>query len=159
MEDLRAIFGDLGYSGVRTLLNSGNVVFDAHTARPAELAARICDAIADRLGVRLAVVVLTAGEIERVEAGNPLSDLAENPSRMIVAFLAEPGDLARLLPMLQTDWTPEAVALGERVAYLWCPGGVVASSLVKALGRELGGAVTSRNWTTVARIAEAMKRD
>ena len=30
MEDLRALMGGLGYGDVRTLLNSGNVVFSAN---------------------------------------------------------------------------------------------------------------------------------
>ena len=49
-------------------------------------------------------------------------------------------------------WVPEALAIGARVAYLWCPEGVLASRLWKAVGRVLGDAVTTRNWATVTKL-------
>ena len=159
MADLRAVIGGLGYTDVRTLLNSGNVVFDAPATAPGDLAARIRDVLADRLGLRTAVIVLSTAEIVEVLGGNPLSGLAEDPSRMLVAFLAATADRGRWQVLLQTDWTPEAVGLGEHVAYLWCPMGVAASPLVQAIGREFGDAVTMRNWATVAKIGALMTQD
>ena len=47
----------------------------------------------------------------------------------MVAVLANPADRTRLEPLLARDWAPEALALGVRVAYLWCPQGVIASRL------------------------------
>lgn len=41
MADLRALVEDLGYGDVRTLLNSGNVVFTSARRPPAKAAARI----------------------------------------------------------------------------------------------------------------------
>jgi len=159
MADLRAIIGGLGYADVRTLLNSGNVVFAAPNTASGDLAARIRDVLADRLELRTTVIVLSAAEIADVLAKNPLSGLADDPSRMLVAFLAATADRARWQVLLQTDWTPEAVGLGERVAYLWCPMGVAASPLVQAIGRESGDAVTMRNWATVAKIGALMTQD
>lgn len=154
MADLRAVFGRLGFTDVRTLLNSGNVVFFAPTAPPAELAARIRERLADELGLHTDVIVVSAAGIADVVAANPLPVSGADASRMLVAFLAEAADRARLRPLLQRDWAPEALALGEDAAYLWCPGGVAASRLVKALEREAAGAVTMRNWATVVRIRE-----
>jgi len=50
------------------------------------------------------------------------------------------------------DWAPEVLAVGARVAYLWCPAGVLASRLPEAIGRALGDAVTTRNWATVLKL-------
>lgn len=159
MADLRRVIGRLGYTGVRTLLNSGNVVFDAAVAPPADLAACIGDAMADEFGLRPAVIVVTAAEIADVLDGNPLSAVASDPSRMLVTFLATPDGSESLRPLLRQDWKPEALALGEHVAYLWCPGGVAASPLVQAVARESGDAGTMRNWATVARIGAVATSD
>ncbi|MFL7807120.1 MAG: hypothetical protein AB8I80_00745, partial [Anaerolineae bacterium] len=70
----------------------------------------------------------------------------------IVAFLRDPADRAELEPLLGEDWHPEALALGTRVAYLWCPDGVRASRLTGAVDRALGDAVTTRNWATVRKL-------
>lgn len=159
MVDLRQILSELGFTGVRTLLNSGNVVFDARAAHAVDLAARICEAVSGRLGLRLRVVVADEAEIDAALKDDPLAFQATDPSRSLVAFLAEPSDSSRLATLAARDWSPEAFALGSGVAYLWCPNGVSDSPLAIALGRELGDAVTVRNVGTVAKIAAMMATD
>ena len=152
MADLRAMVADLGYGDVRTLLNSGNLVYSAPGAAPDEVAARIEARLAARLGVAARVTTLTAAELDEAVASNPLLDVVDNPARLLVAFLAHPADRRRLAPLMDDDWAPEALALGTRVAYLWCPEGVLASSALGAVGRALGDAVTSRTWATVLKL-------
>ena len=152
MADLRALVEDLGYGGVRTVLNSGNVVFSAPGTSAADAAAGIQAAVAQRLGVSCRVVALTAAELAAVVAGNPLAAVADNPSRLFVAVLADPADRALLEPLAGQDWAPEVLAVGARAAYLWCPAGMAASRLADAVGRALGDGVTTRNWATVAKL-------
>ena len=152
MADLRALVESLGYGDVRTLLNSGNVVFTANGAAPGESAARIEEGLAKRIGVPARVIVLTAKELAAAVAGNPLAAVATDPSRLLVAVLATPADRRRLEPLATQDWSPEVLALGTRVAYTWCPEGLLASRLPEAVGRALGDAVTTRNWATMTKL-------
>jgi uncharacterized protein (DUF1697 family) len=152
MADLRALVAELGYGDVRTLLNSGNVVYRAPGVLPGEAAERIEEAIRSRLGITSRVIVLTGADIAAAVAGNPLGDVADNPSRLFVAILRDPADRARLEPLAERDWGREVLALGERVAYLWCPDGSTGSQLPEAVGRVLGDAATTRNWATLTRL-------
>jgi uncharacterized protein (DUF1697 family) len=152
MADLRALVEDLGYGEVRTLLNSGNVVFTTARAAPGNAAARIEKALASKLGVAARVLVLTAEELARAVAANTLQEIGDNPSRLLVAVLNNQADLAKLEPLREQDWTPEVLALGPHVAYLWCPEGVLASRLAEAVNRVLGDAVTMRNWATLVKL-------
>lgn len=152
MADLRALVEDLGYGDVRTLLNSGNVVFTVSDAAPGDAAARIEEALVTWLGIAARVTVLTAAELAAVVADNPLLEVADDPSRLLVAVLAHPADQSRLEPLMERDWGPEILAIGARVAYLWCPDWVLASRLLEAVGRVLGDAVTTRNWATVTKL-------
>jgi len=152
MADLRALLTDLGYADVRTLLNSGNVVFAAGSLQTKDIAAAIEQGLVDRLGVDVRVTVLRAAELADIVRGNPLLELAVDPSRLQVAFPATRADLARLEPLAAQDWSPEAFALGSGSAFLWCPDGVIASRLAKAVDRLMGDAVTSRNWATVLKL-------
>ena len=154
MADLRTLVGKLGYGDVRTLLNSGNIVFTGPSGPPGGVAARIEAALAKRLGVAARVTVLTAAEFAAAAAGNPLVELAPNPSRLLIAVLARPADRSRLIPLAKQDWAPEALAIGARVAYLWCPDGIIVSRVAKAVGRVLGDAVTMRNWATCTKLIE-----
>src|SRR5262249_28333604 len=152
MADLRALVEALGYTDVRTLLNSGNVVFTTPAAAADDAAARIEEALATRLGISARVTVLTAAELATAVADNPLLEIANDPTRLLVAFLTKATDGRRLKPLLEDDWNPEVLAIGTRVAYLWCPEGILAGRLPEAVGRVLGDAVTTRNWATVTKL-------
>jgi uncharacterized protein (DUF1697 family) len=152
MAELRQLVEGLGCRDVRTLLNSGNVVFRAPRLSPAQAAARIESALVTRLGIASRVTVIRSAELDRVVAQDPLSQAADDPSRYLVAFLRDPADRAKLLPLAKQNWGREKLALGERVAYLWCPSGVIAGRLFGALDKALGDGVTTRNWTTVLKL-------
>jgi uncharacterized protein (DUF1697 family) len=92
MANLRALVEDLGYNDVRTLLNSGNVVFAAPDLARADAAARIEAALTARLGVSARVTLLAAAELAAAVRDNPLLDVAGDPSRLLVAFLTDPAD-------------------------------------------------------------------
>lgn len=152
MAELRALVEALGCRDVRTLLNSGNVVFTATGTTPARLAEEIHTALVAHCGVAARVTVLDAAALATAVADNPLLDVSDNPSRLLVAVLSEPKDRVRLEPLLQQDWAPEALALGTRVAYLWIPQGVIDSRLAQTVARVLGDSVTSRNWATMTKL-------
>ena len=159
MADLRALVEGLGYRDVSTLLNSGNVVFTGEGALLDGTADRIQGAIASRLGITSRVTVLSSAEMSGVVTGNPLLDVGDNHSRLLVAFLSERKDVKRLEPLMKEDWAPEALALGERVAYLWCPDGLLASRLPETIGRLLKDAVTTRTWATVLKLQAMIDRE
>lgn len=152
MADLRRMVAGLGFDDVRTLLASGNVVFSHPGIEPAVAGRRIEEGLATRLGVPARVTVLTAGELATAVAENPLVDLADNPSRLLVAVLSKAADREDLEPLTRGDWSPEAFAVGRRVAYLWCPESILASPLSKAVNRALGDRLTARNWATTLKV-------
>lgn len=152
MADLRSLVENLGYRDVRTVLNSGNIVFTVPPGARDDAAIRIEHALASRLGITARVTVLTAAELTAAMGANPLGDIADNPSRLLVFVLTNPPDRSKLKPLLEQTWTPEAIAVGRRVAYLWCPAGILESPLAAAVGKTLGDAVTARNWATMAKL-------
>lgn len=152
MGDLRAVVESLGYVDVRTLLNSGNVVFTVPSGVRGEHDARIETAIARRLRVSTRVTVLTGAELAAAIADNPLLDVATDPSRLLVAVLRQAAHRARLEPLAKQDWAPDEFAIGRRVAYLWCPNGMIQSPLAQSVNRALGDAVTTRNWATMVKL-------
>jgi len=152
MADLRALVGDLGYADVRSLLNSGNVVFSVPGSARGDPAARIEKGMTERLGISARVTVLTVEELAAVVADNPLSKVAHHPSRLFVTVLFDTADRKRLLPLARQEWAPDVFAVGGRAAYLWCPKGMMDSRLVAAVNRLLGDAATTRNWATMTKL-------
>jgi uncharacterized protein (DUF1697 family) len=95
MSDLRQLVSDLGHTNVRTLLNSGNVLFQS----PRSFRAR--------------------GQKE--------------------------------------EWSPDALAITSRAAYLWCSAGVLDSKVSQAFARNAGAGLTTRNWGTVLKLQAAVQ--
>jgi uncharacterized protein (DUF1697 family) len=158
MEDLRRVFRDLGFEDVCTLLNSGNVVFSAATRRRGEVLARIEESLASRLGLTVPVVVLTASEVAKAVRDNPFARRATNPSHLLVVVPLVPSGMARLRPLQQERWSPEAIGIGARAAYLWCARGVAKSPLWAAVERTLGRAGTARNISTMTKLMALVER-
>ncbi len=152
MADLRALLERLGAHDPQTLLNSGNAVFAAGSCKAEALAGEIERAIANELAVSCRVTVLTRVELDAIVADNALLARAHEPARLLVAVPRTLADLERLAPLAQEDWGTEALAVGRRAAYLWCAEGILASRLATAVERTLRDAVTSRNWTTIAKL-------
>ena len=152
MADLRALVEGLGYRDVRTLLNSGNVVFGAPARARGDAARRIEEALARTLGVTARVQVVSADDVAAVVAGDPLAGAARDPSRYVVTFVSDPAALARVGPLAARDWSPDAVHLGSGVAYTWCERGLLQSDAMAAVAKALGDAGTSRNWATVLKL-------
>lgn len=150
--ELRVMMADLGYRDVRTLLNSGNIIFTVPPKTKADPATCIEQALASRLGVSARVTVLSAAELAATIADNPLGEIADNSSRLLVFVLTHPPDRSKLLHLTEQKWAPEAIAIGRRAAYLWCPAGIIDSALAAAISRILGDAVTSRNWATMTKL-------
>ena len=88
MADLRKVLSDMGYSDVRTLLNSGNVVFDCNAADAADCAARIEEALVLKLGVPAKVTVIEATQLAEIVNENSLQNVADDHSRLLVASIS-----------------------------------------------------------------------
>src|SRR5580704_9562642 len=139
MADLRELIVSLGYKDVKTLLNSGNVVFSG--PKPSE--SRIEAAFTKRFGFssRITIIIIGATDLSAVVTDNPLQEIPD-PSRFLVAFLKTPAHREQLLSIAKADWHPESFALGQRVAYMWCPDGILASRLAEAVNKILKDSVT-----------------
>jgi uncharacterized protein (DUF1697 family) len=149
MDDLRACFEQLGHTNVRTLLRSGNVVFDAEGAVNPE---SLQSAIASATGVSAGVVVVDGARFRQIVAENPLAAISTDPSRALVYFLdAAPDDTGAGRPS-DEDLLPERLAFGPHAIYQWCPEGISKSRVPPKFFSGLGTTATGRNLRTVEKL-------
>ena len=90
MEDLREVFESLGYDGVRTVLASGNVVFETRKTAVGTLTRRIEDTLEQAFGYRITVVVRPHASRRRASSG--FSSM--KPKTRTAAALRRPGPAA-----------------------------------------------------------------
>jgi uncharacterized protein (DUF1697 family) len=154
MPHLREALEEAGFEHVRTYVQSGNVVLSSKS-KPTETARKVERLIRDRFGLDIAVVVRTRAELARVVEKNPLGDLAGDPKRYQVSFLAEKLDRGTEQELAAAAVDEEQIVFGGREVYAWHPAGVARSKLWAALaGKKLGVDATARNWTTVTKLLE-----
>lgn len=160
MADLRALLEGLGCEGVSTLLNSGNAVFRAARATPAQLATRIAAAIEAEMGFEVPVIVKSASDLAAIEAENVLADGAADLTRLLVAFVQDPKELAGLAAVESFVEAPERFLIGRQAAFLDCARGILESRAAVALLERTGkgaATVTTRNWATVLKILDRVR--
>jgi len=158
MADLREIATSQGHTGVATYIQSGNLVFTSPEAGTATLADALQQEIASRLGVKPAVVVLSAAELSQAIAGNPFPD-EPNPKFVHAVFRRDEytdADLAAIEAARQRAGgklgRDEAVVPG-RTLYLHTPDGFGRSELAAQLSRPIAQVSgTARNWATVMKL-------
>jgi uncharacterized protein (DUF1697 family) len=156
MADLRALLGDLGYTRVVTLLNSGNVVFSGDAQPATRHGERIRAAVARKLGVDALVIVKSRKAIAGMLAENGLLEVATDHSRLLVALTADARELARVGGLARQAWGDERLQVGKHAAYLWCARGILESKVATALLKGLEGGGTTRNWATLGKIHALM---
>jgi uncharacterized protein (DUF1697 family) len=152
MADLCKLIDSLGFADVRSVLNSGNLVFAGPPLACAELAGTIEESLVLKLGVAARVIVLASDELATIIDENPLLAVASDPTRLLAFVLSDPAMRELVAPLCRQDWEGEQLAVGARAAYVWCPQGVQGSAAALALGKQLGDATTSRNWSTMLRL-------
>jgi uncharacterized protein (DUF1697 family) len=152
MPELRTLLTDAGFDDVRTYVQSGNIVLSSN-ASPEELARECQGRIAERFGLEIDVVARTRDELAEVVRRNPLGEVAVNPKRYQVSFLATELDPEVTRKLAGLAVSPERFVAIGRELYAWHPDGVARSRLWAQLaGRGLGVAATARNWTTVTTL-------
>jgi len=153
MAELRAMAEAMGLERVATVLQSGNLVFNA--APDAALEARLERQIEQRFAIKSAVIVRSSRAWAGIIAENPFGEAAaEDPSHLLVMLLkTAPLDAGehRLQAAIKGR---ETVRVIGQTAYLVYPDGVGDSKLTTAvIERHLGAQGTARNWNTVEKLA------
>jgi uncharacterized protein (DUF1697 family) len=149
MTELRAHFASLGFHNVRTLIQSGNVVFEsAHAPSAHQLETTVEEhfAIASRISLR------TPQELQNVVAKVP-GTMSET-ARLYVGFFAEKPAASDVVHLDHERFLPEEFSVVGEEVYMHLPEGMAQTKLPDYLNRRLKAPITFRNWNTVNRLVE-----
>lgn len=157
MAPLREMAADLGYERARTLVATGNLVFEAAQQPLADMENALESAFERRFGRAVAIIVRDAEAWRRLAAANPFE--AESrlyPDRVGVRVMRSPitAQAANSLrPFIGEGEAMEVVDGDPWFVFGREPG---KSKLLSAIGRKPIGVGTARNWNTVRRLAEML---
>lgn len=153
MPQLQRAFESAGFGNVRTVLASGNVVFDARTASNAALQRKAERAMDAHLERSFLTIVRPVRDLERMLEDDPYAGFKlPAAAKRVVTFLREP---ARPIELPITLEGARIVAMDELhvfTAYAPQPGNPVFMNLIE---RTFGKDITTRTWDTVTKCARA----
>lgn len=161
MQELKAMFEELGYGHVRTYIQSGNVVFSSEEISASLLEKVIGERIIESFGFEVDVIVRRLEELEAIIAGNPFTIVEQDDyKRLYVSFLStEPSAeaLEKLRPY--EDGADKLCVVGKELYTLY-EVSISKSPLFKIpLDKVLGTSLTARNWNTINKLAALGRAD
>ena len=149
--DLKAAFEAMGFANVKTLLASGNVLFDTKAGKT--LQRKIEAGLAEKFGFPIGVVLRSHDELKAMVASDPYGGVTESDAaKLHVLLFAEP--LAATIKVAGVPGDFDVPRISERevhlIAYRKPDGTYLASSLLD-MDRKItkGQLVTARNWNTI----------
>ena len=156
MAELQKTFERLGFGGVRTYLQSGNVVFQAPQVDEANLASAIEGGIKKDFGLEVPVLGLSATDLDRIARSNPLwPEAGGEETHFHATFLFQPVSSKTFGALRLPVTGDERAILVENVVLLHCPHGYGRTKLNNSyFERALGVPATTRNWRTVQALRD-----
>jgi uncharacterized protein (DUF1697 family) len=156
MSDLRNLLAELGFEQVRSVLNSGNLVFSGGRKTAATLERSLETETEKRLGLRTDFHVRTAAEWTTIVDKNPFdAEAKRDPSHLVVMFLKKAPNAKAVETLRAAITGPEIIEAVGRQAYIVYPAGIGRSRLTNNLiDTKLGTRGTGRNWNTVLKLAD-----
>jgi uncharacterized protein (DUF1697 family) len=150
MPELARAFEAAGFTQVKTVLGSGNVVFSARRAPVAALANKCEAAMQERLGSSFFTIVRPLDGLAALLAENPLSGFRlKRGSKRVITFLAAPPGKELRLPLQLGD--ARILTLRDNAVFSVYVPGPKAPVFMSLLERTFGKAITTRTWETVAK--------
>lgn len=155
MAELKACCEQGGFTAVKTVLSSGNVVFDGRAAADSAVERKAEAAMQEHLGRTFYTVVRRVDALRELLDADPFADF-ELPAdaKRVVTFLREPPPAGKLKLPLEVEEARILKVHGREIitAYVPQPGNPVFMNLIeKTFGKDL----TTRTWDTVKKCAAA----
>lgn len=156
MPALRDMLVGLGFDDARTLLNSGNAVFNGK-GTAAALETKLEEKAAQQLGLNTEFFVRTAAHWDAIVAANPFAKEARDaPGILVLACLKDTPTAAAVKALQAASKGPEQIRAVGKQLYVTYPNGQGRSKLTTALVAKHVGTNTARNWNTVLKLAAAV---
>ena len=158
-EKFRALFETLGFENVRTVITTGNVLFDSPSRAVRALETKIEDGIEKQLGFTSTTIVRSHQQMKRLVADEPFGDLEDTPTaRLNVTFLKKKQKTDVRFPYVAEEKKGYSVlGMTDREVFSVVDlSGASTPDVMLWMEKEFGKEITTRTWKTVGRILKRL---
>lgn len=155
MAELKVALKSLGLKNIKTLLASGNVIFEMSGSDTMELKSMIEDKIVDVFGFQVDVIVRNISEILGMVNLDPFGKVdVTTDTRLYVTLLPNDDETEFEIPYRSTDGTFQILDRKFNALFSVCK--VINGRLseeMKIIEKSFGKKVTTRDWKTILKVA------
>jgi uncharacterized protein (DUF1697 family) len=158
MKELSIVFETLGFSKIKTLLNSGNIVFQSELNSPTKIETFLEIHLAEKFGFSIPVIVRTAEEINAIYNLNPFKNIeVDSNTRLYISLLK-----SEIKSSLSTPWQSNDMSFAVIQEYKNNVFSVLDFSKNKTpkamelLEKQYSKNITTRNWNTIEKIVNML---
>ncbi|HSL46091.1 MAG TPA: DUF1697 domain-containing protein [Anaerolineales bacterium] len=152
MDVLKKAFEKLGFQNVRTVISSGNVIFETERTDVRALERTIEKALPKAIGFESATIVYKLADLQKLEKLNVFKDIeATRETRQFVTFVKE---APKSSPKLDGEGFTILKKSGRALLSVIELSGLRTPDMMKVLDQEFGRTNTTRTWKTIQRILQ-----
>lgn len=158
-ENLRRVFGELGFGNAQSVISSGNIIFDSDSDDIPAMQSQLEEAWPERLGFSSTTIIWSVDQLRRLVRAEPFDGLAHGPQTyLLVTFCQDPptdqaplpespdADVYRLLGLVEGTLCTVTDTTATR-----------SPDVMTWLEKHYGRRISSRTWKTVQRILVRME--
>lgn len=154
MADLKHEIEELGCTNVKTVIASGNVVFDSKLGEKS-IAKKLETGLSSALGLDLKIVVRTMAEVKQVIAYAPKNWEKGDDIRRYVAFVRLPKKPEDVIAEIELKEGIDSVDSWDGVVYMTTKlSGITKSGFSKLASKKIYKEITIRNYATVKKLVD-----
>jgi uncharacterized protein (DUF1697 family) len=154
MPELKSCFEEAGFTSVKTVLSSGNVVFDARASKEATLERRAEAAMDAALGRSFYTIVRPIEMLQRILKADPYAAFKlPRGAKRVVTFLRDAHSI-RVKTPLESNGARILRADDREIFTAYVPGARGPAFMV-LIEKTFGVGITTRTWETVSKCARA----
>ena len=160
MDDLKKAFESAGFKNIKTILASGNVIFESGKKSAEVISKTIEEMLHKTFSHKISVIVRSIEDLQKLSEVDPFKYIeVTKDTRLYVSFVNGMPELKLKLPYESDDKCLRILGIKQNTV---CSVIIVSPQsntidLMNFLDKELGKNVTTRNWNTVMRILKAAK--
>lgn len=152
---MRQAFASWGFQNVKTVLATGNVVFESPLTDADSLARTIEDSIKGDFGLNVSIILRQLVEIQELVEAAPFDGVAVTPqTRLYVTFLKDQPDSRLEIPYQSPEGEFRILRVSGREVFsvLTLTPDRGTTKAMDILEKGFGQNITTRNWNTVQKI-------
>lgn len=153
MTDLKQLFLNLGFTNVRTYIQSGNVIFESNSSQ--NLSTIIESAILGKFDFTVPVIVKSHETLSSIIDNSPFN--LKDASQHYVSYLKEVPSLDLTETFNENSFDPDQFLISDHAVYIFCNTKYSNTKLTNTfIEKKLKVTTTTRNWKTTLKIQELL---